>query len=95
VSHDVLLSPPTAGSTVAAKQGKRCRSRQYSSTNIPELHIGAAYWAVGTSLFDKTGSFVVTSQGYVCAMHENMEFPGGGRRRSQQWPGHHGLRAIG
>jgi hypothetical protein len=47
----------------------------YSSTNAPELHFGAAYWVVGTSSFDTTGHFSLTSQGYVSAMHEELEFP--------------------
>jgi hypothetical protein len=50
-------------------------NQTYSSTNVPELHMGAAYWAVGTRSFDKTGRFTLTSQGYVSAMHEEMEFP--------------------
>jgi hypothetical protein len=47
----------------------------YSSTNVPELHVGAVYWVVGTSSFDKTGKFTLTSQGYVSPMHEELEFP--------------------
>jgi hypothetical protein len=46
----------------------------YAST-IQEQHMGAAYWVVGTSSFDQTGQFTLTSQGYVSAMHEDLEFP--------------------
>ena len=46
----------------------------YAST-IQEQHMGAAYWAVGTRSFDQTGSFSLTSQGYISAMHEDLEFP--------------------
>jgi hypothetical protein len=47
----------------------------YSTNNIPEQHMGAAYWVVGTGSFDKTGQLSLTSQGYVTAMHEDLEFP--------------------
>lgn len=40
-----------------------------------EYHVGAAYYVVGTSSFDSGGGFSLTSQGYVTAMHEEMEFP--------------------
>ena len=47
----------------------------YASSNTPETHAGAAYWVVGTRSFDQTGRFSLTSQGYVTAMHEDLEFP--------------------
>jgi hypothetical protein len=47
----------------------------YASSNTPETHAGAAYWVVGTRSFDQTGRFSLTSQGYVSAMHEDLEFP--------------------
>jgi hypothetical protein len=47
----------------------------YSSTNAPEQHMGAAYWVVGTRSFDQSGRLSLTSQGYVTAMHEDLEFP--------------------
>jgi hypothetical protein len=40
-----------------------------------ETHQGAAYWVIGTSSFDKTGVFSLTSQGYVSAEHEDLEMP--------------------
>ena len=40
-----------------------------------EIHQGAVYWVVGTRSFDKTGRFTLTSQGYVTAKHEDLEFP--------------------
>lgn len=42
-----------------------------------EIHVGAAYWAIGTGNFNTQshGSFTVTSQGYVTARHEDIEFP--------------------
>ncbi|MCI4352909.1 MAG: hypothetical protein L3K14_05920 [Thermoplasmata archaeon] len=40
-----------------------------------EIHIGALYWAVGTSSFDLSGSLSITSQAYVTAAHEDLEFP--------------------
>src|SRR5262249_57611851 len=47
----------------------------YQSSNTPETHAGAAYWVVGTRSFDQTGRFSLTSQSYVSAMHEDLEFP--------------------
>jgi hypothetical protein len=46
----------------------------YAST-VEEQHMGAAYWVVGTHSFDQTGRFSLTSQGYVSAMHEELEYP--------------------
>ena len=47
----------------------------YASSNVPETHAGAAYWVVGTRSFDQTGRFTLTSQSYISAMHEDLEFP--------------------
>jgi hypothetical protein len=47
----------------------------FSSESSPEVHQGGAYWVVGTSSFDRTGMFSLTSQGYVTAAHEDIEFP--------------------
>jgi hypothetical protein len=47
----------------------------YQSSNTPETHAGAAYWVVGTRSFDQTGRFSLTSQSYISAMHEELEFP--------------------
>lgn len=41
----------------------------------PEVHQGAAYWALNTSTFDRTGLLGLASQGYVTAAHEDLEFP--------------------
>ena len=48
---------------------------QTYSSGATEQHAGAAYWVVGTSSFDKSGVFSLTSQGYVSAKHEDLEFP--------------------
>jgi hypothetical protein len=41
-----------------------------------EIHIGAAYWVIGTSSFvGGTHLLTLTSQGYVAAAHEDLEFP--------------------
>ena len=37
--------------------------------------MGAAYWVIGTSSFDSSGVFSLTSQAYVTVMHEDLEFP--------------------
>jgi hypothetical protein len=47
----------------------------YAASNTPETHAGAAYWVVGTRSFDQTGRFTLTSQSYISAMHEDLEFP--------------------
>jgi hypothetical protein len=49
-------------------------NQEYSSI-IPEMHMSAAYFVVGTHSFDQTGRFSLTSQGYISAMHEDLEFP--------------------
>jgi hypothetical protein len=40
-----------------------------------EIRQGAVYWVVGTRSFDQTGRFTLTSQGYVTAKHEDLEYP--------------------
>jgi len=47
----------------------------FTSEAAPEVHQGAAYWVIGTRSFDKHGFFTLTSQGYVSAKHEDLEFP--------------------
>ena len=48
---------------------------QTFTSGSPELHMGAAYWVIGTGTFDRSGLFSLTSQAYVTAMHEDLEFP--------------------
>jgi hypothetical protein len=50
-------------------------NQTYKSEAAPEQHAGAAYWVVDTRSFDKHGVFTLTSQGYVSARHEDLEFP--------------------
>ncbi|MGH3259633.1 MAG: hypothetical protein ACRDOU_30255 [Streptosporangiaceae bacterium] len=45
------------------------------SQNGTSTRQGAAYWIIGTSSFDTTGTFTLTSQGYVTAQGEDIEFP--------------------
>jgi len=45
------------------------------SSASPDIHQGAAYWIIGTRSFDTTGTFTLTSQGYVSAQGEDLEFP--------------------
>ncbi len=40
-----------------------------------EVHMGVAYWVVGTGSFDTTGQFSLTNQGYVSAAHADLEMP--------------------
>ncbi len=50
-------------------------NQTFKSEAAAEQHAGAAYWVVGTRSFDKSGVFSLTSQGYVSARHEDLEFP--------------------
>lgn len=50
-------------------------TQTYGPGSKPEIHQGAVYWVVGTKSFDTTGTFTLTSQGYVSAAHEDLEFP--------------------
>jgi hypothetical protein len=50
-------------------------NQAFRSEAAPEMHVGAAYWVVGTRSFDRFGIFSLTSQGYVSARHEDLEFP--------------------
>ena len=47
----------------------------WDSSPSSEVHVGVLYWAIGTSQFDTSGSLTITSQAYVTAMHEDLEFP--------------------
>jgi hypothetical protein len=49
-------------------------AQTYTRSN-GEVHMGGVYWVVGTRSFDTTGKFTLTSQGYVAAQHEDLEFP--------------------
>lgn len=57
-----------------------------------EKRIGAVYWAVNTSSFDKTGLFSLASQGYVSAAHEDIVMPAIGAAESG--PGRGGDSAL-
>ena len=48
-------------------------SQRFGSSS--EVHQGAAYWVIDASTFDRTGLFGLSSQGYVSAAHEDLEFP--------------------
>ena len=73
-------------------------NQTYTSEAAPELHVGAAYWVIGTRSFDRFGIFSLTSQGYVSA--------GTRTWNSRPWPrkdalagrrqrrSHHGLHAV-
>jgi hypothetical protein len=50
-------------------------NQTFSSETSPELHQGVAYWVVGTGPFDTSGTFSLTSQGYVSAAHEDLTMP--------------------
>jgi len=51
-------------------------NQTYSSEANSELHNGVAYFVFGTDSFDNSGSFRLTSQGYVSPKHQDLEFPG-------------------
>jgi len=50
-------------------------TQTYGAGTTPEIHQGAVYWVVGTNSFDRSGQFTLTSQGYVSAAHEDLEYP--------------------
>ena len=41
----------------------------------PEIHVGAAYWGISASDKSSGVTFSFANQGYVTAMHEDIEFP--------------------
>jgi len=47
----------------------------YASSSSTEVHQGVAYWVIGTSTFDSSDYFTLSSQGYVSPRHEELEFP--------------------
>lgn len=49
-------------------------AQTYTRANA-EIHMGAVYWVVGTSSFDTTRRFTLTSQGYVAPEHEDLSMP--------------------
>ncbi|HEY6275433.1 MAG TPA: hypothetical protein VIX86_03805 [Streptosporangiaceae bacterium] len=50
-------------------------NQTFSSETNPEPHQAVAYWVVGTRPFDRSGTFSLTSQGYVSAAHEDLTMP--------------------
>jgi hypothetical protein len=50
-------------------------AQKYASEASPEVHLGSVYWVINTAGFNKSQGFTLTSQGYVSAEHEDMEFP--------------------
>jgi hypothetical protein len=50
-------------------------TQKYSSESSPEVHMGAAYWVIGTAGSNKNKGFTLSSQGYVSPVHEDLEFP--------------------
>jgi len=50
-------------------------TQTYGRKPAPEVHMGTAYWVVGTGAFDSTSQLSLTSQGYVSAAHEDLEMP--------------------
>ncbi|MGA8297604.1 MAG: hypothetical protein WB770_11230 [Acidimicrobiales bacterium] len=59
--------------------------QSFSGETTPEVHQGAAYWVIATNSAtarhrdrgrsDNSGTLSLTSQGYVSAAHEDIEFP--------------------
>jgi len=40
-----------------------------------EMHVGATFWAIGTSSFDSKGTFSLTNDGYVSPAHADISMP--------------------
>ena len=68
--HDTGLAGPRS----ALGRHRHPIAQTYTRANA-EIHQGAVYWVVGTRSFDQTGTFTLTNQAYVTAMHEDLEFP--------------------
>jgi len=49
--------------------------QSFTGEPAPEVHQGAAFWEIGTRSFDRSGTFTLTSQGYVSPAHEDLAFP--------------------
>jgi hypothetical protein len=50
-------------------------NQHYPSPASDEVHIGSAYWVIGTASFDAGGTPTLTDQAYVSAKHEDLVFP--------------------
>ncbi|MGA7862343.1 MAG: hypothetical protein WCB19_10915 [Thermoplasmata archaeon] len=64
------------------------------STSWSEFHMGVAYYVVGTASFDSGGAFTLTSEGYVTAAHEELEFPAIGAEGTSEEDGGNGMALI-
>ena len=48
---------------------------QIFSQGPSEIHVGVAFWAIGTYSLGQASFFRISSQGHVAASHEDLEFP--------------------
>jgi hypothetical protein len=50
-------------------------AQSFKGETTPEVHQSAAFYVVGTRSFDRSGTFTLTSQGYVSPAREDLAFP--------------------
>jgi hypothetical protein len=50
-------------------------AQSFKGETTPEVHQSAAFYVVGTKSFDRSGTFTLTSQGYVSPSREDLAFP--------------------
>jgi hypothetical protein len=50
-------------------------AQSFTGETTPEIHQSAAFYVIGTRSFDRSGTFTLTSQGYVSPSHEDLAFP--------------------
>jgi len=65
----------TSVSTLITQQYTVPAPSETPASTPSETHLGAAYWVVNATPFDSSATFTLTGQGYVSAMHEDLEFP--------------------
>ena len=50
-------------------------NQTFTAQAAPETRQGIVYWEIATDSFDRSGTFGLTSQGYVSAAHEDVNMP--------------------
>ena len=50
-------------------------AQSFKGETTPEVHQSAAFYVIGTTSFDRSGTFTLTSQGYVSPAREDLAFP--------------------
>jgi hypothetical protein len=74
---DGFTQASLAGGQIWAAMSTEINQQYATGTGCPcvESHIGVAYFVIGQAHFDKWGTWKLTNQAYISAMHEELEFP--------------------